>query len=176
MTMEKDIRQGYVVRGYDFFDFVQEGQDVTPDIKAFWERKHNWNVANMPYLTCYEKFYRPLEQTKFYKAVMTVDVSEGIGNPPMRHNFAQFEKNIVELSETKLELLGWIVARWNYDGTFDTNTFYLEHPGDGKARGCSGPIFGYGMFWHHQFRDILGGTLPENRPIPCKLTVELIKE
>ena len=169
--MKKETRKGYIVRGYDFFDFIEEIEGVEPDMEKYWERM--FNRANLPYLTSYEKFYRPLEERTFYKATLTLDVSEGIGEPIMHHHYAQFEKNIVEMTDRKLSLLGWIVRVFNNDGTPSLLEFYLEHPGNG-THGWRCPIFGYGMFWHHMIWDLLGDDAPANKPVPCKMTIELI--
>ena len=43
--MNKETIQGHIVRGYDFFDFVQDCPDFEPDIDVYWDRKRSWKVA-----------------------------------------------------------------------------------------------------------------------------------
>lgn len=170
--MNKETIQGHIVRGYDFFDFVKDCPDFEPDIHVFWERKQNWKIAWLPYLVPYEKFYRPMEETKFYDGKLTLEVGEGVGEPP-KYRWAEFEKNIISMDESKLELIGWIVRR--VDKLGETLEYYMEYPGDGKVKGTFGPIFGYGMFCFHQIKDMLKDCTPDNTPVPCKMTIERLK-
>ena len=167
--MNKETIQGHIVRGHDFFDIVQDCPDFEPDINVYWERKRSWKVAWLPYLVPYETFYRPMEECKFYDGRLTLEVGDGVGEPP-KYRWAQFEKNIIHMDENKLELIGWIVR--HVDDLGETLEYFMEYPGDGRLKGAFGPVFGYGTFTFYQIKDMLRDCTPVNKPIPCKMIVE----
>ncbi len=172
--MKKETIQGSIVRGYDFFEFVKDCPDFECDINALWEHHNNWFIANLPYLVAYETFYLPMEKTKFYKGKLTLEVGEGVGEPP-KYRRAEFEKNIVSIDESKLELIGWIVRVVDCFG--ETLEFYLQYPGDGYSKGRNGPIiFGFGMLCFFQIKDMLVDCTPPNKPVPCKMTIERLNK
>ena len=167
--MKKETIQGHIVRGYDFFKIVQDCPDFEPDIHVYWQRKDNWKLAWLPYLVPYETFYRPMEEGRFYDGRLTLEVGDGVGEPPKYH-WAEFEKNIISMDENKLELIGWIVR--HVDKLGETLEYFMEYPGDGSLKGSFGPIFGYGTFTFYQIKDMLQDCTPVNKPIPCKMTIE----
>lgn len=170
--MNKETIQGHIVRGYDYFQFVKDCPDFEPNIQMFWERRRYLKIASLPYLDVCEKFYLPMEVTKFYKGKLTLEVGEGLGEPPWFRR-AEFVKNILSIDKSKLELIGWIVRVVDHLG--ETLEYYLQYPGDGNAKGTYGPIFGFGMLCFFQITDMLKDCTPRNKPVPCKMTIERLK-
>ena len=156
--MNKETIQGFTVeKTYDGWKFCQDAECKE-------------TAARLPHLT--EKlllFNRSMEEGKVYKAQLTLDVSNQDMEVPMKPDYLgdMFRHNIVESTDTKNVIRGWIVRdkAWYQENT--SLTFYLEHPGS-KAP------FGFGMFWHSMPSEMLEDSVPLDTPMKCLLTIELI--